>query len=132
MNTRMLAATPVLAVALLAVALLLGGCNNSATNTYNEIVGETPPDGLRTGEPTTVRLLPDAANAPIGQTVSGRLVSADATWIVLDEDGERRWLRLDRVVWIGQATPPPGADPAAPSEPVGSGEAGAGSASQPG
>jgi hypothetical protein len=105
-----------------AAAVGLTGCGNTATNTYNEVVTEGPPEGLRVGVPTTVALRPDVLGAsaalPVpastenfngaGLTISGTLVSSGAGWLVLDEPGgQRRWVRVSNATWIRQPTPAP-------------------------
>jgi hypothetical protein len=101
-------------------ALLLPACGNTATNTMNTVYESSPPEGVRTGVETAVGVRPDALGTSAtlalgtggddagGAMISGELVSADGTWIVLDDEGTRRWIRLDNVVWVRQAAPPPG------------------------
>jgi hypothetical protein len=102
-------------------AAFSGGCWNA----YNETThapAETAPDGLEIGAATVVAVRPDVLGAAAGLPVTagthgingaqvvlqGSLVGVDRTWITLDDaGGERRWIRLEVVSWVSQATPPP-------------------------
>lgn len=110
----------ILLVPTLGATLTLGACGNNFTNNDSTIVEIGPPQGLRIGEATTVAIRPDLLGAsmdlPVDArtaslngarlTLEGELVLVDATWIVLDEGGTRRWIRLEMVMRIEQASPP--------------------------
>lgn len=110
----------ILLVPTLGAVLTLGACGNNFTNNDSTIVQDGPPPGLRIGEATTIAIRPDMLGASMDLpvdvrtaslngarlTLEGALVSADPTWIVLDEGGVRRWIRLESVLRIEQASPP--------------------------
>jgi hypothetical protein len=109
----------ILLVPTLAAAFTLGACGNNFTSNDSTVVEVGPPQGLRIGETTTVAIRPDmlggSMELPVDVrtaslngarlTLEGELVVVDATWIVLDEGGTRRWIRLETVLRIEQATP---------------------------
>ena len=109
--------------AVCAGTLALAGCGNSATNTYNEVLLDGPPQGLTVGAPTTIGVRPDVLGAardlPVSVTtdsvngatvtVSGTLHNVQPDWIVIDDavSGHRHWISLDTVSWIRQPRPRP-------------------------
>ena len=95
----------------LALITLLVACGDVTTSTNYNHFRRVPPEGLRQGVSTWVTIRPDvlgtARDLPVSaDTMSingakithfGTLVSADASWIVLDANGGRNWISLDTV-----------------------------------
>ncbi len=91
----------------LALALLLAGCGNVATNTTEYHSDGTPPPGLERG--AGIQVWGHDAGMILA---SGEFVAADTHWVVVDqtERGNRVWIPMDSISHITGAKPVPGAD----------------------